>query len=314
MKNQVSAGSETVSFWTKACKFIKKYYAGYLFVLPVVIGICWFTLVPMVMSFVYNFFDYDVINPLTNFGLQNYIRPFKQDWGQFSTSLRVTFTYSLISIPLNMVLSFALAMFLNQKHIKGMKFFRVLYYLPVLIPAVISGFLWMQITDVQYGIANELFRALGLPEYEFYSSERTTMPTLIGTGLFGLGGGMIMWLASLRGIPEQLFEAASLEGAGFFTRTFRITIPMCTPIIFYNLIMGIINSLQMFASVFVISSAGGGPGDALLFYVVNVYNKAFGQLRMGYASALSWILFVIIALLSVIVFKTNKWVYYGEDA
>lgn len=292
---------------------IKRNYTGWLFIMPTVLGILFFTLYPMVASLVYSFFDYNVVDPPHNFGFQNYIRPFTEGWPEFSKSLQVTFVYSIVSIPLNMVLSFALALMLNQKA-KGMRFFRLLYYLPVIIPSVVSGLLWRDIMQPNGGIMNAILEAVGLPASKFFMDKNTAMPTLIFTGLFGLGGGMILWIASLKNISPALYEAADIEGANYFVKLFRITIPMCSPVIFYNLITGVIGALQTFGGVFVITGGGGGVDNSMLFYVMNIYNQAFSsRLAMGYASALSWILFVIIGILTFIMFKTSKWVYYGGE-
>jgi multiple sugar transport system permease protein len=155
---------------------------------------------------------------------------------------------------------------------------------------------------------------MGLPSGTFLSSQNTAMATLIGLGIFGLGGGCILFLASLKNIPESLYESANIEGASWFAQTFKITIPMCTPVIFYGLISGIIASLQTFGTVFILTAGRPGPNNSLFFYVFNIYSQAFSSFRMGYASALSWMLFFIIGILTFIIFKTSKWVFYGEDS
>lgn len=297
----------------KINKAIANNYAGWLFIMPTVLGILFFTLYPMCSSLVYSFFDYNIVKPPENFGFQNYIKPFTDGWPEFSKSLEVTFVYSLVSIPLNMVLSFALALMLNQKA-RGMRFFRLLYYLPVIIPGVVSGLLWRDIMQPNGGIMNALLEAVGLPTSKFFMDKTTAMPTLIFTGLFGLGGGMILWIAALKNISPDLYEAADIEGANVFVKLFCITIPMCSPVIFYNLITGVIGALQTFGGVYVLTGGGGGVDNSLLFYVMNIYNQAFSsRFAMGYASALSWILFFIIGVLTFIMFKTSKWVYYGGE-
>lgn len=312
VKKNAETGNKLSGF-TRFLAAIKRNYTGWLFIMPIMLGILFFTLYPMVASLVYSFFDYNIVDPPHNFGLQNYIRPFKEGWPEFGKSLQVTFVYSLINIPLSMVLSFALALMLNQKA-KGMRFFRLLYYLPVIIPGVVSGLLWKDIMQPKGGIMNALFEMVGLPASNFFMDKQTAMPTLIFTGLFGLGGGMILWIASLKNISPALYEAADLEGANYFVKLFKITIPMCSPVIFYNLITGIIGTLQTFGGVYVITGGGGGVDNSLLFYVMNIYNQAFSsRFSMGYASALSWILFVIIGFFTFIMFRTSKWVYYGGE-
>ena len=321
MKKETTAGQaeqtaekeKRPDIFTRIGDYFVRNWVGILFVSPVLLGILFFTLVPMLTSLYDSFFKYDMYTDRIWNNFKNYIYPFTRDWETFGKSLEVTFVYSIVNIPLTMVLSFALAMFLNQK-LKGMKVFRMLYYLPVVIPGVIYGLLWRNFTDVEYGLANQIVVSLGFEPLTMFTSKDTALPTLIFLNLFGLGGGMVLWIASLNGISSELYEAASIEGAGFWTRTFRITIPMCSPMIFYNLIMGIIGSLQTFGNVYVLTGGRPGPQNSLLFYVMNVYNTAFsGNPQMGYAAALSWSLFVIIGLLTLLGFKTSRWVFYGED-
>lgn len=290
-------------------------FTSYLFVLPVILGILLFTLVPMVTSLYYSFTDYNptLMNTKPEFiGFKNYVDAFGKNIKVVGNSLWVTISYTLITVPLNLVLSFAIAMLLNQK-MKGMGIFRTIYYIPVIIPAVASGLLWNDITKVNGGMFNViLVEFLHLEPYQFYNSAETVLPSLIFMSLFGMGGGMVLWIAQLKGIPESLYEAANLDGAGFFTRLFRITIPMCTPMIFYNLIMGIISGLQMFTQVMLLRNVNNA--EALNFFVLLIYDNAMGNDMMGYASALSWILFILIASITALTFKTSKWVYYGEGA
>lgn len=300
--------------FTKAKKLaIKNEVLCHLFILPVILGILLFTLTPMITSLYYSFFEYYSYDaaPTAFIGFRNFTDMFTVYAGETFSSLGVTFEYLLISLPVNLVLSFALAMFLNKNR-PGIKFFRTIYYLPVIIPAVVGGLLWSDIAKQDDGVLNYILNGLGLPSYPFYSDASTVMPTLIFMSLFNLGGSMVLWIAQLKTIPEELYEVGKLEGAGFFTRTFKITVPMCTPMIFYNLVMGVINGLQTFASVYLLRTPLNQ--DAMNFFVVHIYEKAFGTFTMGYACALSWLLFAIIAVLSAVMFKLSKWVYYGESA
>ena len=303
----------SISLTAKLKKIIKDNFAGYLFISPVILGIVIFTAWPMILSLYYSFFDYNAISAPTHFGLQNYIAPFTKDWKLFSKALEVTAIYTVIAVIMNLVLSFALALFLNQ-NIKGIKTFRVLYYLPVLIPAVVGGMLWKDMTDVKYGIFNAIFKYFKLPAQTFFSNGNTSLATLLLLGLFGLGGGMILWIAQFKSIPISLYESADIEGAGYFKKLLKITIPMSTPIIFYTVITSIIICLQTFSSVFIISGGGAGRQNSMLFYVLYIYLQAFNYFNMGFACALAWLLFIIIGILTFIIFKTSKWVYYGEDA
>ena len=295
-------------------KYFKKNWVGLLYVSPVILGIAIFTVLPMASSLYDSFFKYDGITDRVWNNFKNYTNPFTYDWEVFGKSLGVTFLYSFINIPLTMALSFLLALFLNQK-LKGIKVFRTLYYLPVVIPGVISGLLWRNFTDVNYGLANTMLTSIGLKPFTWITSKDTALFTLIFLNMFGLGGGMVLWIASLNGISPELYEACDLEGANGFQKLIYITIPMCSPMIFYNLIMGIIGSLQTFGNVFVLTGGNAGPRNSLLFFVINIYFTAFSSSpEIGAASALSWILFAIIGIFTLIVFRTSKWVFYGEDA
>lgn len=294
-------------------KAIKNEWYGWVFISPVMLGIALFTLVPMIESLYFSFFRYyNVITPPEGFGLFNYKLMFQQD--DFWQSVRVTFTYTAITIPLYMVLSFLLALLLNSK-IKGVGIYRVLIYLPVIIPVTVSGIIWRNFTDVDFGLANEILTSIGIGRLQFFESASSSMPTLIVMGLWGLGGGMVLWLSSLKNVPQNLYEAAEIDGANGFIRLIYITIPMCTPIIFYNLVLNVINSLQTFGSVLTLTGGSAGADDSLLFYMMKVYNDAFNisGKTMGLACAESWMLFVVIALLTAVIFKTSRWVFYGEE-
>ena len=294
---------------------LKRSIPGYLFILPVVLGILFFTLVPMITSIYTSLWRrFPVIGNPSGFGFYNYYKIFTQD-KEFWVSWWITIKYTAVSLPLTMILSFGVALLLNQK-IRGIQGFRILFYLPVIIPATISGLLWRDFLDADFGLANTLLAGLGLPESGFVTVASSAMPTIIFLSFFGLGGGMVLWLAALKNVPEPLYESARIDGAGWWTVLSRITIPMCTNIIFYNFILGIINSLQTFASVQTLMGQQPAPENSLLFVVTKIYNTAFngGSFNMAYASALAWVLFIVIAVLTAIVFKTSKWVYYGEDA
>ncbi len=296
---------------TKKWNAIKREIVGHIFILPLIVCLLGFTFFPMGVSLYYSFFDYDIVSPPQNFGLQNYINPFTLDWHGFSSSLAITFLYTLVTLPLNFVMTFSMSLFLNQKHIKGVRVFRVLYYIPCLIPAVVGGLLWQNITDPYYGVANMLLGKLGIPPFDWFSSADTALVSLFITSLFGVGGGTIIWIAQMNAIPESLLESAEVEGAGYFRKLFQIILPCCSPMIFYSLITGVIGGLQTFSSAFVLMNDANA--SSLNFFVVGIYTLAFGKNAFGYACAQSWLLFVIIAVLSVFMFKLNRFVLYGED-
>ncbi len=295
---------------------IKKNVEGYLYISPVLIGILIFTLVPVLYAFVTSFSEtvrkpFSLTDWGTFVGLDNYIQMFTRPRYRslFFQSLEVTFLYALINIPLTLVLGFALALLLNQ-NLKGMRFFRVLYYLPCLIPTVCSGLLWNRITDTNTGLINNVLESMGLSGLPWFSTAESCMPSFIFVGLFTLGSSMILWLAQLKNVPVALYESARLDGAGRFRQLWSVTIPFCTPMILYNVIMSIIGVMQTYSQVITLTG-GAGKDYSLLFYVINIYN--YQQSEFGYACALSFVLFLIIGVLTMITMKTSKWVYYGEE-
>ena len=304
------------SFW----KQLWYDYAGILYMIPVIIGIVGFTIVPMLTSLNYAFHDYnpyarDPSEQLSNFGFQNFEKIFTkgENGGTLESvmyALYVTFRYSILNILIGIVGSYMLALFLNQKT-KGVKIFRVVYYLPVLIPGVAGTLLWKDITLVQGGYLNMIFEAVGLSPYTFYEAKETVLPTLLFIGLFSLGGSTIMWLAQMKNVPTEMYESADLDGANYFQKLFFITIPMTTSMLFYMLIMSTIGGLQAFGNVYPLIDVAGKEVE---FIVVQIYMSAYVSGDLSYACALSWFLFVIIGILTAFVFKTSKWVYYGEEA
>ena len=293
-------------------KQIKNGYSNWLFLLPVIIGLSVFTLYPVIQSFVYSLTDFNGLT-VRKIGFMNYADIF--DFGKYGygrevwKSFRATFIYTLISIPVNLVLSFTLALALH-KNIPGIKVLRLLFYLPVLIPGIVGGQIWIDILSYPTGLFNQWLGRLGLPVQTFFTSEKTQFSTLLVISQWGVGGSMIVWLAALSNIRPSLYEAADLDGASYLKKLFKITLPMCTPIIFYNLINLAIMCLQVFDSY---AYLGRGINDGLYFISVRIYLTAFGDAHQyGLACALAWILFCIIGLLTVVMFKTSKWVYYDE--
>ena len=286
---------------------------GWALASPLLLGLLIFTLYPLVTSFVYSFFDVNMIRPMENFGLQNYKAIFAGDYSpDFYHSLRVTAVYSAIQVPLGLVLGYALAMFLNVT-CKGAGTFLILYYLPTLIPAVVSGALWGDMMNQQYGFFNVLFHdVMGFDKIEFQSADNL-MASYIWMTTFNLGGGSIIWLSGLRGIDTVYYEAATLDGANAFQKFLRVTLPMSTPYIFYNLVMGIIGALQLFNQPYILTGGTGGDGNALKTLNMYIYDTAFSGLRMGVASAMAWVLCALVAVLTGLTFLTNRWVYYADE-
>ncbi|MBP8637561.1 MAG: sugar ABC transporter permease [Dictyoglomi bacterium] len=279
----------------------------YLFISPWLIGFLLFMAGPMIASLYLSLTQYNMVSIPQWVGLKNYIDLAKDPL--FWQSLKVTIIYSIFSVPLGIITSLILAILLNQK-IRGLAWFRTIFYIPSVISGVAVSLLWMWIFNPEFGILNyllwKIFKIQG-PAWLF--DEFWVLPALIIMSLWGIGGSIVIYLAGLQGIPTELYEAAEIDGASSWNKFLRITLPLITPVIFFNLITGVIGSLQVFTQGYVMT--GGGPHYASLFYVLYLYQEAFQLYNMGYASALAWILFLIILLLTVIIFKSSSlWVYY----
>ncbi|HHY98587.1 MAG TPA: sugar ABC transporter permease [Firmicutes bacterium] len=285
--------------------------AFYLFISPWLIGFIAFTAGPIVASLFFSFCNYDIVNPPQWIWLGNFAKLLSDPL--FWQSLKVTAIYSFFGVPLDMMASLAIALLLNQK-VRGLAWFRTIFYMPSVISGVAVSLLWMWIFNPEFGILNYLlwilFRIHG-PAW--IMSEEWVLPALIIMSLWGIGGGIVIYLAGLQGVPTELYEAAEIDGATPWNKLMRITLPMMSPVILFNLIMGIIGSFQVFTQAYVMT--GGGPHYASLFYVLYIYQNAFQFFSMGYASALAWILFLIILALTLLVFKSSPlWVYYEGTA
>ena len=282
---------------------------GYLFVAPLLLGLIFFTVGPVIASLFISFCKYSIFGEPKFIGAQNYVKLSHDPL--FWQSLKVTAIYSLVSVPLGLSLGLAVALLMNQK-IRAIALFRTIYYLPAVVSGVAVALLWVWIFDPSYGLGNVVLRGLGLPPLQWLSDTRTALPSLILMSLWGVGGGMVIYLAGLQSVPQHLYEAAALDGANLFQKFRHVTIPMLTPVIFYNLIMGIIGSFQVFTQAFVMT--GGGPVNSTLFYVLYLFKQAFNYYHMGYASAMAWLLFAIILALTLVVFKSSAlWVYYEGE-
>lgn len=279
---------------------------GYFFIGPAIIGLFCFNFGPMLFSMGISFTSWDVITPWKFIGLENYKNLFKDPL--VLKSLQVTAYYTLLSVPLVTCIPLLIAMLLNT-NVKGMSVFRTIFYIPSIVPVVASSAIWMYIYNPMYGLLNSIIRALGGSSHNFIFSPKEVIPSLAVMAVWSAGNTVVIYLAGLQGVPRQLYEAAELDGAGPVARFKNITVPMMTPIIFYNLVMAIIGSMQTFTQSYIMTD--GGPSNASLFYSLLVYRTAFKQSKMGYSAAMSWVLFVIIAALTGLVFKTsNKWVIY----
>ncbi len=282
----------------------------YLLLLPWLFGFLAFTLGPMAISLYLSLTSYDLFSAPVFQGLNNYVVMFTAD-PQFWISLKNTLYMVATDLPIGLVASLCAALLLNRS-IVGINVFRAIYYVPVLVPAVASSLLWVWIFDPQLGVLNFFLGALHIPGQNWLSSEALVKPSIIMMNLFGVGGGMIIYLAGLQGIPQQLYEAAGIDGAGVWARFRNITLPMLSPTIFFQLVLGVIGELQLFTQAYVMTQ--GGPNYSSLFYQLYLFSNAFRYYKMGYASALAWILFAITLLLTLVVFRSSPyWVYYEAE-
>ncbi|CAN5363092.1 hypothetical protein BH11ARM1_BH11ARM1_01340 [soil metagenome] len=300
--------------------------AGYRFAAPWLIGTAVFSLGPMIVSLLMSFADWDAIAPARWRGLGNYAEAGVTD-PTFWKTMSVTTIYTAVSVPLGLLMALGLALLLNQK-VRGIPAFRAFYYIPSLASLVAASLIWRKIFNPEDGLLNTLiYGASGNHSWlgsilsniahtpdkrvDWLGSEQFALPGLIIMSVWGAGGGMIIMLAGLQGIPQYYYEAATLDGAGIWQRFKQITLPLLTPALFFSLITGFIGSFQVFTQAYIITA--GGPNDSTRFYVFSLFSAVFQQLRMGYGSALAWILFAIILVITLIQLKGSKWVYYEAD-
>ena len=274
---------------------------------PWVLGFIIFTIGPMIASVYFSFTEYSVLSTAKWTGLDNFAKIFGRD-RLFRLSLYNTAYFVFLAVPFGLVTSFGLALLLNVK-VRGINLYRSLYYLPVITPGVATALTWTLLFAGDYGVFNAALRALGLPAPNWFFDPKITKLVFVFLGLWGAGGGAIIFLAGLQNVPQTLYEAAAIDGANAWNRFWNVTIPMMTPIIFLNLVTGIIGTFQVFTGAYIITA--GGPANSTLFYVLYLYNNAFRFFKMGYASALAWILFVIILVFTLIQLRLARmWVYY----
>ncbi len=283
---------------------------GYVFILPWLVGLLAFVAGPIIASLYLSFTDYQVVQPPTFIGVANYQQLFGD--GLFWQSLKVTAIYTVVTTPLQLCLSFLVALLMNQK-VRLLGMWRTIYYVPNLVPAIATAMLWLWVLNPEFGLVNTLLRYFGIQGPLWLSSTRWALFSLIMMSLWGgVGAPMLIYLAGLQGISTELYEAVECDGGGGWAKFRYITVPMMTPIIFFNLVMNMIGALQVFSGPYLLT--GGGPANATLFYVLYIYENAFQFFKMGYASALAWVLFIIILGMTVLVFKwSSMWVYYEGE-
>ncbi|TCC58349.1 sugar ABC transporter permease [Kribbella pittospori] len=280
---------------------------GVLLALPAIIGFVAFTFLPMIASAVISLTDWTIGAAPKFVGFANYKRMFTAD-DSFFKSLWATLYYTLGAVPLLLIVAFAVALLLNQP-VRGQGVFRVIYYLPAIVPIVANSMLWIWLFNPDFGLLNTLTEKAGLPRSQWIFDESTAIPSLILMSVWGFGNVAVIFLAGLQGVPRQLYEAIAVDGGGAWRKFRHITLPMMTPTIFYSLVTSVIGALQVFVQAAVMTE--GGPNDSTLFYIYYLYRTAFTNNEMGYASALAWVLFLVIMAITVVLFRnSSRWVYY----
>lgn len=286
-----------------------RHWLGWLFISPWVIGFFWFDVLALVLNLYLGFTNFTVGAKMPDWvGLANYREVFAGDH-IIGKSFANTVYYMGFSVPLMMITAFSLALILNAE-IGGRGIFRTIYYLPSLVPVVASSIIWLLMLRTQGGMINQVLALVGIKGIPWLGRPEWAKPALILMSLWGFGGQMVIYLAGLQGIPRELYEAAEIDGASGWHKLARVTLPLMTPILFFNLIMGIIGSFQVFTSAFIMTD--GGPLKATLFYMLHLYNNAFKYFKMGYASAMAVLLFLAILALTLVVNRSSgRWVYYA---
>ncbi len=304
--------SASRGFAARVLRAVKRNGPGYLFLTPWLIGFFGLTLGPTIASLVLSFTNYSLLEPPVWSGLENYHYAFFED-DQLRDAVGVTFSYVLWSVPGRLVLALALALLLDRG-IRGAAFFRAVFYLPSLLGASVAiAVLWRQIFGDQ-GLINHGLALFGIAGPSWITHPSYALWTLVALALWQFGSPMIIFLAGLRQIPTDLYEAAAMDGASPFRQFYKITLPLLTPVIFFNLILQAIDAFKAFTPAFIISSGTGGPINSTLFYTLYLYQQGFAYFRMGYASALAWLLLVIIAAFTAVAFLTSRrWVYYQDE-
>jgi multiple sugar transport system permease protein len=287
---------------------LRRDLAGYAFIAPWLLGFLVFTAWPFMRSIQLSFTRYDIVRPPKWVGFANYSSLLTND-EVFRTSAWVTLKFALVSVPLGIVAGVILALLLNA-NVRGISVYRTVFFLPSIVPTVATTAIFMWILNPQIGLVNGLLSKMGITGPAWLNDPKWALWSLMFMGLWGVGNSMVIYLAGLKDIPAYLYEAAIVDGASAFKRLLKITLPMLSPVIFFNLVMGVIGSLQYFTQAYIMT--GGGPEDSTRFYALYLFDRAWRYADMGYASAMAWILFLAIVALTAAVFGTQKkWVHYG---
>lgn len=290
----------------------RRLWVGLLFAFPWLVGFVSLTLYPIFASFYYSLHVYTTFGqPMRWVGLANYTELISRD-KLFWISLYNTAYMVFLGVPFHILLAILLALMLNL-NLRGVAIYRTVFYIPTIVPIVATSVLWLWIFNPEYGLINAGLNLLGLRGPGWLTSPVLAKPALILMGSWTIGGTLVIFLAGLQGVPQQLYEAAMIDGAGAFKRVLHVTLPMLSPVIFFNVIMGVIGGFQIFTQAFIMTQ--GGPLDSTLFYALYLYRNAFEYFKMPYASAMAWILFLVVSLATLIIFRTSsRYVYYeGEE-
>jgi multiple sugar transport system permease protein len=291
----------------------KENLAGYLFLLPWFAGLLFLTAGPMLSSLYLSFTKFDLLSAPEWIGIQNYLTMWQDP--RWLTSVKVTLIYVFVSVPLKMVFALGLALLLNRG-LRGLPFYRAIYYVPSLLGGSVAiAILWRQIFDTT-GLVNQALGLIGIKSNtSWISSPNYALSTLIILAVWQFGSPMIIFLAGLKQISPEYYEAATTDGAGPFNRFWHVTLPLLTPIVFFNMVLQMIGAFQAFTPAFIVSGGSGGPIDSTLFYTLYIYQQGFGNnLHMGYASAMAWVLLIAIAIFTALAFLTSRyWVFYQDE-
>jgi len=282
---------------------------GLLFASPWILGLALFWVYPILASFYYSFTEYNAIQTPTWVGLQNFRDLFADDL--FWTAAYNTLWFAVISIPLAIITSFGLALLLNM-NIRGRLIYRTIYFLPTLVPSVALALVWIYLFNPATGLVNVPFDWLGVRGPCWNACAAWSRPTMVLLALWVIGGQVVLYLAGLQDVPQELYDAAAVDGANAWRRFWAVTLPMMTPVIFYHLVTSVIGAFQFFEIPFIMTGGTGAPSNTLLFYSIYLFKNAFAYFKMGYASAMAWIMFVAILAITLIIFRSARhWVYYG---
>ena len=293
----------------KPRKRLKSRFKGMIYIAPWIFGFLTLQLYPLLSSLYYSFTDFNILGTPTFIGIRNFQDIFSID-PTFWVSVRVTFIFVLIVVPGRIIVGLIIALLLNSP-MRMMNFYRTAYYLPSILGGSVAVAILWRFLFMQHGVINAILGNFGISPIGFLSNPDIALFTLSGLQLWQFGAPMVLFLAAIRQVPVELYEAARIDGSGAVNRFFKITLPYITPIILFNVIMQMNNAFQEFTTAFVVT--GGGPMNATLLYALKLYNEAFAFFRMGYASALSWLMFLVIFTVTIILFKTSRhWVYYED--